>query len=84
MRHQPSLDEHMLGQRNSAAAAARGARVDALLNDSSSFDPFVPFFYPLLGRPSVPMEVYLRLMFLKFRWAHVGDRVSTVDDVGLG
>jgi hypothetical protein len=29
--------------------------------------PFVPFLDPRLGRPSTPMEVYLRLMFLKFR-----------------
>ena len=32
------------------------------------FAPFVPFFDPRLGRPSTPMEVYLRLMFLKFRY----------------
>jgi hypothetical protein len=29
---------------------------------------FVPFFDPRLGRPSTSMEVYLRLMFLKFRY----------------
>jgi IS5 family transposase len=33
-----------------------------------SSPPFVPFFDPRLGRPSTPMEVYLRLMFLKFRY----------------
>jgi IS5 family transposase len=43
------------------------ARVDALLDDPAFFAPFVPFFDPRLGRPSTPMEVYLRLMFLKFR-----------------
>ena len=32
------------------------------------FAPFVPFFDPELGRPSTPMEVYLRMMFLKFRY----------------
>jgi IS5 family transposase len=32
------------------------------------FAPFVPFFDPRIGRPSTPMETYLRLMFLKFRW----------------
>src|SRR6187549_43972 len=32
------------------------------------FAPFTPFFDPRLGRPSTPMEVYLRLMFLKFRY----------------
>jgi IS5 family transposase len=44
------------------------ARVDALLDDPVFFAPFVPFFDPRLGRPSTPMEVYLRLMFLKFRY----------------
>jgi transposase, IS5 family len=43
------------------------ARVDALLDDPAFFAPFVPFFDPRLGQPSTPMEVYLRLMFLKFR-----------------
>src|SRR5262245_7302120 len=37
------------------------ARVDALLDDPAFFAPFVPFFDPRLGRPSTPMEVYLRL-----------------------
>lgn len=44
------------------------ARVDALLDDPVFFAPFVPFFDRRLGRPSTPMEVYLRLMFLKFRY----------------
>jgi transposase, IS5 family len=44
------------------------ARVDALLDDPAFFAPFVPFFDPQLGRPSTPMETYLRLMFLKFRY----------------
>jgi IS5 family transposase len=29
---------------------------------------FLPFFDPRIGRPSTPMETYLRLMFLKFRY----------------
>src|SRR6476619_2258622 len=44
------------------------AWVDALLDDPVFFAPFTPFFDPRLGRPSTPMEVYLRLMFLKFRY----------------
>ncbi len=44
------------------------ARVDALLDDAVFFTPFVPFFDPRIGRPSTPMETYLRLMFLKFRY----------------
>jgi IS5 family transposase len=44
------------------------ARVDALLDDPAFFAPFVPYFDPRIGRPSTPMETYLRLMFLKFRY----------------
>jgi IS5 family transposase len=43
------------------------ARVDALLDDPGFFAPFAPYFHPVLGRPSTPVECYLRLMFLKFR-----------------
>src|SRR6478735_6454272 len=43
------------------------ARVDRLLDDEVFFAPFVPFFDPRCGRPSTPMETYLRLMFLKSR-----------------
>src|ERR1700737_582642 len=44
------------------------ARVDALLEDPAFFTPFASFFDPRVGRPSTPMETYLRLMFLKFRY----------------
>jgi hypothetical protein len=44
------------------------ARVDALLDDEAFFGPFEGFFDPRIGRPSTPMETYLRLMFLKFRY----------------
>jgi len=44
------------------------ARVDELLDDAVFFAPFVPFFDPRVGRPSTPMETYLRMMFLKFRY----------------
>jgi len=43
-------------------------RVDAMLDDPVFFSPFVPFFDPRMGRPSTPIETYLRLMFLKFRY----------------
>jgi IS5 family transposase len=43
------------------------ARVDAL-DDPVFFAPFAPFFDARIGRPSIPMETYLRLMFLKFRY----------------
>jgi transposase, IS5 family len=60
------------------------ARVDALLDDPVFFAPFAPFFDPRAGRPSTPVECYLRLMFLKFRYRlgyeslcqEVGDSIS--------
>jgi IS5 family transposase len=60
------------------------ARVDALLDDPVFFAPFAPHFDPLIGRPSTPIEWYLRLMFLKFRYrlgyeslcAEVADSIS--------
>jgi IS5 family transposase len=42
------------------------ARVDALLEDPAFFAPFAPHSGPRVGRPSTPVECYLRLMFLKF------------------
>jgi len=44
------------------------ARVDGLLDDPVFFAPFVPLFDPRVGRPSTPMAVYLRMVFLKFRF----------------
>ena len=44
------------------------SRVDALLDDPAFFAPFVAYFDARIGRPSIPMETYLRLMFLKFRY----------------
>ena len=44
------------------------ARVDALLDDPVFFAPFAAFFDARIGRPSIPIETYLRLMFLKFRY----------------
>jgi IS5 family transposase len=60
------------------------ARVDALLDDPVFFAPFATHFHPVLGRPSTPVEWYLRLMFLKFRYrlgyeslcAEVSDSIS--------
>ena len=59
-------------------------RVDVLLDDTAFFAPFAPHFHPALGRPSTPIECYLRLMFLKFRYrlgyeslcAEVSDSIS--------
>jgi IS5 family transposase len=60
------------------------ARVDVLLDDPAFFVPFAPYFHPVLGRPSTPIECYLRLMFLKYRYrlgyeslcAEVSDSIS--------
>jgi transposase, IS5 family len=60
------------------------ARVDSLLDDPVFFAPFAPCFHPVLGRPSTPVERYLRLMFLKYRYrlgfatlcAEVSDSIS--------
>jgi len=63
---QPSLFESVLPAELLRLPVELG-RIDALLDDPTFFEPFVPFFDPRLGRPSTPMETYLRLMFLKFR-----------------
>src|SRR3954452_20277653 len=60
------------------------ARVDALLNDERFFAPFRAYFDLTFGRPSIPVETYLRLMFLKVRYrlgyeslcAEVADSIS--------
>ena len=44
------------------------AEIDALLDDERFFRPFRGFFDPSEGRPSIPMETYLRLLFLKVRF----------------
>ena len=44
------------------------ARIDGLLDDERFFEPFRPFFDPVIGRPSIPIETYLRMMFLKYRY----------------
>ena len=47
------------------------AEIDALLDDERFFRPFRAFFDPCGGRPSIPMETYLRLLFLKY-WFGLG------------
>jgi transposase, IS5 family len=42
--------------------------IDRLLDDDRFFEPFRAHFHASLGRPSIPMETYLRLMFLKYRY----------------
>jgi transposase, IS5 family len=56
------------------------ARVDVLLDDPVFFAPFGAYFDARIGRPSIPMEAYLRLMSLKFRYRalcrEVADSIS--------
>jgi transposase, IS5 family len=80
---QPSLWESVLPE-ICLRLPAELERVDAWLDDERFFTPFVPFFDPRMGRPSVPLESYLRLMFLKHRYrlgyeslcAEVSDSIS--------
>jgi hypothetical protein len=44
------------------------ARVDELLDDPVFLVPFRPFFSLFFGRPSIPMETFLRMMWLKYRY----------------
>jgi IS5 family transposase len=42
--------------------------VDRLLDDARFFEPFRGHFDAVFGRPSIPIETYLRMMFLKYRY----------------
>jgi transposase, IS5 family len=64
---QPSLWEAILPE-ELRRLPTELARIDVLLDDPVFCTPFVPFFDPRMGRPSTPMETYLRLMLLKFRY----------------
>jgi IS5 family transposase len=43
-------------------------QVDELLCDAQLLKPFEAVFDPSLGRPGTAVGVYLRMMYLKFRW----------------
>lgn len=64
---QPTLWESLLPP-EALVMPAELERVDRLLDDERFFAPFVPFFHATHGRPSIPIETYLRLMFLKYRY----------------
>jgi IS5 family transposase len=59
-------------------------QVDRWLDDEVFFAPFREHFSASFGRPSIPVEVYLRMMFLKFQYRmgyeslcrEVGDSIS--------
>ncbi len=42
--------------------------IDACLADDRFFEPYLQRFRTLIGRPTVPVETYLRLMYLKHRY----------------
>jgi IS5 family transposase len=42
--------------------------VDACLADERFFEPYLQRFRTMIGRPTVPVETYLRLMYLKHRY----------------
>ncbi len=64
---QPSLWETFLPPEVNALPSGLEA-IDRLLDDSAFFVPFVLHFDPEIGRPSIPMETYLRMIFLRFRY----------------
>jgi transposase, IS5 family len=43
-------------------------KVDELLSNAQFLKPFEEVFDPSLGRPGTAVGVYLRMMYLKFRW----------------
>jgi len=46
----------------------RLAELDSYFDDPRLFEPFRPYFHPTDGRPSVPMETYVRMMALKYTY----------------
>jgi transposase, IS5 family len=67
-----------------AILSAELAAVDQVLDDERFLVPFRTHFHRRLGRPSVAIEAYLRLMYLKHRYSlgyetlvkEVGDSIS--------
>jgi IS5 family transposase len=51
------------------ALSAELASIDLLLDDDRFLAPFVARFNCPIGRPTIPMETYLRLMYLKHRYS---------------
>jgi IS5 family transposase len=66
-RDQPSLWDSVLPE-GALALSEELARVDVLLDDDRFFAPFRERFYTRIGRPTVPVATYLRMMYLKRRY----------------
>jgi len=68
------------------------ARVDILLQNERLMEPFLRNFNQTQGRPGVPISMYLRLMYLKFRYklgyetlvAEVSDSIAWRRFCGIG
>jgi hypothetical protein len=52
------------------------ARLETWLEDPRFYEPFRPYFHPREGRPSVPMETYVRMMVLKLRCGYGYERLG--------
>lgn len=52
-------------------------KADQLLSNSDLLKPFEEIFDESLGRPGTPVGVYLRMMYLKFRWGLSYEEVET-------
>src|SRR5215471_12159030 len=64
---QASLWDELLPPQTRTLSAELTA-VDACLADDRVFEPYRQRFRTLIGRPTVPVEAYLRLMYLKHRY----------------
>lgn len=51
--------------------------VDELLSEREFLKPFEAVFDPTMGRPGTAVDVYLRMMYLKFRWGLSYEEVET-------
>ena len=60
---QATLWESLLPEQALIMPAELG-RVDRLLDDGRFFAPYRELFHATLGWPSIPIETYLRLVFL--------------------
>lgn len=52
-------------------------KVDELLSQGQLLKPFEELFDPSMGRPGTPAGIYLRMMYLKFRWGLSYEEVET-------
>jgi hypothetical protein len=50
--------------------------VDALLSDPRLLEPLEEMFDPTMGRPGTPVDVYVRMLFLKFRYGLAYEEVE--------